>query len=299
MAHAHDGRVFFPLPSNDEQSRIVELAPSAPGVVVQGPPGTGKSHTIANLISHYLATGQRVLVTAQTAQALQVLRDKMPPELRQLCVSLLGDSRGSDKELRRSVETILGRQQDFRSDQYTRNIGKLETELTAAETRLTSLERTLHQARAAETHSVAPVPGYEGTRAAIARRLSAERESLGWIADKVPHETACPQHADGWNRLAEYHAALDEALRARLARRYINPPFTREDAREVLAEIEKAKAAIPADIVRAAVPMPPAIERESLASQQWLVNLSTLRAKSSTTTGHDLGATRAAEAVKN
>jgi very-short-patch-repair endonuclease len=276
----HNGRVFFPLPSNEEQNRIVELAPSAPGVVVQGPPGTGKSHTIANLISHYLATGQRVLVTAQTAQALEVLRDKMPQELRQLCVSLLGDSRGSDKELRRSVETILGRHQDFRPNQHARQIGELETKLTAAETRLTSLERTLHQARAAETHAVAPVPGYEGTRAAIARRLSAEREALGWIADRIPHETACPRYSAGWHQLAEYHSALDDTLRERLARRLVNPPFTRENAREVLAEIEKAKAALPADGGGTAAPIPSAIEKESLLlAEQWLVSLSNLESE--------------------
>src|SRR5207245_7976068 len=83
-----DERVYFPLPSNEEQSRIVRFANGSAGVVVQGPPGTGKSHTIANLISHYLATGQRVLVTAQSAQALEVLREKMPADLQQLCVSL-------------------------------------------------------------------------------------------------------------------------------------------------------------------------------------------------------------------
>ncbi len=275
----HSGRVFFPLPSNDEQSRIVELAPSSPGVVVQGPPGTGKSHTIANLISHYLATGQRVLVTAQTAQALEVLRDKMPQELRQLCVSLLGDSRGSDRELRRSVETILGRHQDFSSEQHARQIGELETELTAAETRLTSLERTVHQARAAETHAVAPVPGYEGTRAAIARSLSAEREALGWITDQIPHEIACPRYGAGWNRLAEYHAALDETLRARLARRYVNPPVTRDEAREVLAEIDQAKAALPAKDLGATAPTPPATKESLLFAEQWLARLSELESE--------------------
>ena len=33
--------------------------------VLVGPPGTGKSHTIANVICHYLAKGRRVLVTSK------------------------------------------------------------------------------------------------------------------------------------------------------------------------------------------------------------------------------------------
>ncbi len=87
---AFDGEVFFPKPSNDEQRRIVDKIRTASGVLVQGPPGTGKSHTIANLICHLLATGQRTLITAKTPRALQVLEGLVPDELRPLCINLLG-----------------------------------------------------------------------------------------------------------------------------------------------------------------------------------------------------------------
>ena len=68
-----DGEVFFPMPSNEEQRRIVQKIRVANGVLVQGPPGTGKSHTIANLICHLLATGNRILV------GLPYLRLCFPP----------------------------------------------------------------------------------------------------------------------------------------------------------------------------------------------------------------------------
>src|SRR5262249_44596531 len=90
VTHTSTSEVYFPLRTNREQKRIVEAIDRSRGVLVQGPPGTGKSHTIANLICHLLATGQRVLITAETARALQVLKDKLPKELRPLCVSLLG-----------------------------------------------------------------------------------------------------------------------------------------------------------------------------------------------------------------
>ena len=48
------------------------------GVLLYGPPGTGKTHTIANIISHYLATGKSVLVTAKTAEALMAVQEKLP-----------------------------------------------------------------------------------------------------------------------------------------------------------------------------------------------------------------------------
>ena len=51
---AHE--IYFPLPANREQKRIVQSINERRGVLVQGPPGTGKSHTIANLVCHLLAT---------------------------------------------------------------------------------------------------------------------------------------------------------------------------------------------------------------------------------------------------
>ena len=53
------GELYFPLPANEEQKKIIRTLDMQAGVLVQGPPGTGKSHTIANLISHLLVTGQR------------------------------------------------------------------------------------------------------------------------------------------------------------------------------------------------------------------------------------------------
>ena len=62
----------------------------AGGAVLRGPPGTGKSQTIANVICHYLATGRRVLVTSKGAPATEVLRQKLPHGVRELCVALGG-----------------------------------------------------------------------------------------------------------------------------------------------------------------------------------------------------------------
>jgi len=86
-------RVLFPLPTNEEQRQIVDRLRCQPYVLVKGPPGTGKSHTIANLICHLLACGERVLVTAHAAKALTVLRGLLPDDMRDLCVTALGSSR--------------------------------------------------------------------------------------------------------------------------------------------------------------------------------------------------------------
>ena len=60
------GDVFFPKPFNEDQIEIIRRLSGVDGLVVQGPPGTGKTHTIANLICHSMATGQRVLVVSRS-----------------------------------------------------------------------------------------------------------------------------------------------------------------------------------------------------------------------------------------
>ena len=82
------GDLFFPKPFNDDQVQIIRRLEKSDGLVVQGPPGTGKTHTIANIISHMLATGRRVLVVSHGETALRVIRDQLPEGVRDLTISV-------------------------------------------------------------------------------------------------------------------------------------------------------------------------------------------------------------------
>ncbi len=128
--------LFFPKPFNAEQVQIVQRLAVRDGVVVQGPPGTGKTHTIANIISHYLATGRRVLVTSQKSPALQVLQEQLPAAIRPLAVSLLDSDREGLKQFRASVDLIAERLQTLRRSD-------LESEISALDSRIDGLHRTL------------------------------------------------------------------------------------------------------------------------------------------------------------
>ena len=82
--------LYFPLAANEEQKDIARRLATNYGLTVQGPPGTGKTHTIANIVSHLLAHGKKVLITSQKENPLKVLKDKIPEEIRDLCVPVLG-----------------------------------------------------------------------------------------------------------------------------------------------------------------------------------------------------------------
>ena len=89
--------------ANKEQLDIAKRIERYNAVLVQGPPGTGKTHTIANLVGHFLAQGKSVLVTSHTKKALRVLKKKVAPGLQDLCVSMLDDS---NVDMERSVDGI-------------------------------------------------------------------------------------------------------------------------------------------------------------------------------------------------
>jgi hypothetical protein len=66
----------------------------------------GKNHGIANVISHYLAQGKRVLVTAKGVSGLVVLQEKLFERIRPLSVALLSDERDGMKQFKHSIQTM-------------------------------------------------------------------------------------------------------------------------------------------------------------------------------------------------
>lgn len=94
--------------ANREQLEIAQHIENCDAVLVQGPPGTGKTHTIANLLGHFLAQGKTVLVTSETDKALKVLKSKVTLGLQDLCVAVLGDS----SDMGKSVDCITSHMSD-------------------------------------------------------------------------------------------------------------------------------------------------------------------------------------------
>lgn len=187
-----DGEVFFPKPSNEEQRRIVDKIRSASGVLVQGPPGTGKSHTIANLICHLLATGQRTLITAKTPRALQVLEGLVPDELRPLCINLLGSGLEERRSLESSVGGILRENEEWKEHRAKRERTELEDHLQKLREEKAKVNRRLRDIRESETHTQSIAEGaYRGTAARIAEAVSRNRADYQWFTDSVLLEQTC------------------------------------------------------------------------------------------------------------
>ncbi|PIZ04481.1 MAG: hypothetical protein COY58_03815 [Gammaproteobacteria bacterium CG_4_10_14_0_8_um_filter_38_16] len=128
--------LFFPLPFNEEQVSIVQKLECSKGVVVQGPPGTGKTHTITNIIAHYMANGKRVLVTSMKEPALSVLKEKLPKSIQPLAISLLTNEQDGMKQFEFAISKIAQELQCI-------NRSTLENEIKSAEQYIDQLHAKL------------------------------------------------------------------------------------------------------------------------------------------------------------
>ena len=115
--------ILFVKDTNREQVDIAKQIEINDAVVVQGPPGTGKTHTIANLLGHFLAQGKNVLITSHTKKALRVLKEKIPKNIQGLCISILDDD---NSDMRKSVESISEKMGHFTSDNLKKEVEELE-----------------------------------------------------------------------------------------------------------------------------------------------------------------------------
>ncbi len=234
------GDPLFPLASNREQRRVLEKLSADTTVVVQGPPGTGKTHTIANLICALLADGQRLLITSQKDQALRVLRDQLPPAVRQLCVLMTGMQRAGASELERSITALSELAATVSPDELRRDIAQLRDRRDDLTIALTQAVRDLRFVREQEylTHpSVAP--GYTGTLATLVELIAAGRDRHSWI-DPLPASAAAGvplldgEARELWNLLTSATQKRIARARQRVPGANMVPP-----AAEIIALISK------------------------------------------------------------
>jgi len=181
---APEASKYLPLPANRQQLEIVRRVDSRRHTVVQGPPGTGKTHTIANLLAHLLARGQRVLVTAHTDRALRELRDKIPSTLEALCVSVVGRDRSDLADLKVAVDSLAMRAEEYDPALATAEIAEHQDSLETLRKELALLHSRIVQTRERETVHREHGP-YRGTLAEIARQHRGEESEYGWLAEYV------------------------------------------------------------------------------------------------------------------
>jgi very-short-patch-repair endonuclease len=199
---------LLPLLANDEQREILRHAASAPGVTVEGPPGTGKSHTIANLISGFIADGKRVLVTAERAQALEVLLNKIPEALQPLCVPVLGSGQEERMRLENAIDRIS--QAAFGLESHRADADQLPKALDDTARSIAEVRNRLREVRRIEA---LPVPEFvpsdaRASRADAADWLHRHEPQHSFVTDALAADATLPWTVDEQVYLIETLASV-------------------------------------------------------------------------------------------
>jgi hypothetical protein len=173
--------VFFPKPFNNDQLEVIRRLSRADGLVVQGPPGTGKTHTIANLICHAMATGQRVLVVSRGEAALAVLKEQLPAEVQPLAISVLSNEREGLRQIESAIREIQSVVEGTQPQNRRATITRLEQELDGLRKRIAAIDQELDAIASAHLTKIGP----RGEMPAeLAQRVVAEREAFQWFTDR-------------------------------------------------------------------------------------------------------------------
>ncbi len=228
--------------ANREQLEIAKRVEKYNAVLVQGPPGTGKTHTIANLLGHFLAQGKNVLVTSYTPKALRVLKDKVPKELQSLCVSVL-DDKSADVE--KSINGINEYVSKENSIHIKKKIQEAEVARKQTIEQLAQIRRKIFAVRNSEYKPIA-YNGKSYSPGDIAKFISDNNETLSYIPGNVASNIALPLTRDELLTLYESNTKLSEYEEKELNLDIINPSLLLkpEDFNQHIRTIEKNEARI-------------------------------------------------------
>lgn len=175
---------YFPKPFNEEQQAIIRALGRSDGVVVQGPPGTGKTHTIANIICHYLATGKRVLITSKGEAALGVLRGHLPREIQDLAIALLTTERDGLRQLEQTVGLVASKIGQMDAGRLNRDITEHRQQIARLDERVRAVDRELEAFARQHLEPLALEDGRSMLPEKLARSLVEDRDAHAWLPDR-------------------------------------------------------------------------------------------------------------------
>jgi len=174
--------------ANKEQLEIAQRIDQFNAVLVQGPPGTGKTHTIANLMGHYLAQGKSVLVTSHTKKALTVLKEQVVTGIQSLCVSVLDDS---NLDMEKSIDGITDYMSKNTAYQLKIQIDKVRKERQQIISDLATKRKKLYSIINTECNSII-LNGEEISPSKAACFVFEHEDDLSYIPGKVALYTPLP-----------------------------------------------------------------------------------------------------------
>lgn len=189
--------IFMTKPANKAQLRIAQDIEQNNAVEVQGPPGTGKTHTIANLIGHFLAQGKTILVTSEKIKALSILRDKLDEEIRPLCVPVFD---GNQSEMNDIISSISAKVNVVNIQDLSNNIAEEKNRRNEIIKNLDEERKTIFNIRNKENQNIV-YGGQSYSIIEIAKLVAENKEQMHVIPGPVKQKEGLPLTQEEFQKL--------------------------------------------------------------------------------------------------
>jgi hypothetical protein len=178
---AHQSDLFLPLPFDIDQIEMIQSLEKADGLAVKTASCAAAIPAIANVICHYLARGQRVLVVSRDTTLLSPLRQSLPLATRDLVIG----PTASDKERSRQIATAVHRLQSIAenpgSDDQAALIDELERDVAATRRRIDDID---DEVAGIARVNLRRLPGFVDLPLDVAKKLIAEPDPYAWFDDR-------------------------------------------------------------------------------------------------------------------
>ncbi|MCD7779232.1 MAG: AAA domain-containing protein [Candidatus Gastranaerophilales bacterium] len=225
--------------ANREQLEIAKRIEKYNAVCVQGPPGTGKTHTIANLLGHFLAQGKSVLVTSHTSKALKVLKEKVAKEIQNLCVTVLDDG---NKDMERSIDGIGEYLSKTTSAELERKLSYAKSERDNIKKKLDDIRKKIYIIKKSEFEPIV-YNGKSYSPSQAASFVSEHEKDLSYIPGKVELNKLFPLTGEELQMLYHSNSEISEEEDIELTYNIPNPKliFTPSDFISKVNKINECK----------------------------------------------------------
>jgi hypothetical protein len=178
---ANHSDLFLPLPFDVSQIEIIRSLDKADGLAVQTDSCAAAIPAVANVICHYLARGQRVLVVSRGTTLLSSLRQSLPLATRDLAIGPTASDKERSRQIATAVHRLKSMTENLKPQDQAALIEELERDVGATRRRIDDIDD--------EVASIARVnlrrlPGFVDVPLEVTKKLIAEPDPYSWFDDR-------------------------------------------------------------------------------------------------------------------
>lgn len=145
LKQVREDQTFTPFAFDASQENAIKAIKKGNSLVVQGPPGTGKSQLICNLISDFIARGQKVLVVCQKRAALDVVFNRLKEQELSEFVALVHDFKNDRKTIYEQIDNQIENIDEYKQRNNSLDSIYLEREFLQSSRKIDQITEELEE----------------------------------------------------------------------------------------------------------------------------------------------------------